>query len=70
MAHFPVQQKRPVPSYENMKIKLEDKIMSDDRGKKAEQVKIEEIKKESGFVKYAENIDALAQVMDSAVYTG
>ena len=26
--------------------------------------------KESGFVKYPENIDALAQVMDSSVYNG
>ncbi len=44
--------------------------MSDDRGKMAEQSKIDEIMKEAGFVKYAENIDAVAQLMDSAVYTG
>jgi peptidyl-prolyl cis-trans isomerase SurA len=67
---FQLQQKRPLASYDKMKAQLEQKIMSDDRGKVAEQVKLEEIKKESGFAKYAENIDALAQVMDSAVYSG
>jgi peptidyl-prolyl cis-trans isomerase SurA len=67
---FQLHQKRPVASYEKMKSILEERIMSDDRGKMAEQSKIDEIKKESGFLKYSENIDAVAQVMDSAVYTG
>jgi peptidyl-prolyl cis-trans isomerase SurA len=67
---FQLHQKRPVATYEKMKNVLEERIMSDDRGKVAEQSKINEIMKESGFVKYGENIDAVAQVMDSAVYTG
>jgi peptidyl-prolyl cis-trans isomerase SurA len=67
---FQLQQKRPVASYEKMKNLLEEKILNDDRAKIAEQAKIAEIMKESGFVKYTENIDALAQVMDSAVYNG
>ena len=67
---FQLHQKRPVASYEKMKNILEERIMSDDRGKIAEQSKIAEIMKESGFVKYSENIDAVAQVMDSAVYIG
>jgi peptidyl-prolyl cis-trans isomerase SurA len=67
---FQLQQKRPLASYEKMKNLLEEKILNDDRAKIAEQAKIAEIMKESGFVKYAENIDALAQVMDSAVYNG
>jgi peptidyl-prolyl cis-trans isomerase SurA len=67
---FQLQQKRPIDSFDRMKPQLEEKILSDDRGKIAEQSKIDEIKKESGFVKYAENIDALALVMDSTVYKG
>lgn len=67
---FQLQQKRPVASYEKMKSQLEERIMSDDRGKMAEQSKIAEIMKEAGFVKYTENIEAVAQVMDSSVYTG
>jgi peptidyl-prolyl cis-trans isomerase SurA len=67
---FQLREKRPVGSYERMKNILEERIMSDERGKIAEQTKIAEIMKESGFVKYAENIDAVAQVMDSAVYNG
>jgi peptidyl-prolyl cis-trans isomerase SurA len=67
---FQLQQKRPVASYEKMKSQLEERIMSDDRGKMAEQSKISEIMKESGFVKYSENIDAITQVMDSSVYKG
>lgn len=67
---FQLLEKRPVASFEKMKNQLEEKIMSDDRGQIAEQSKIDEIKKESGFVKYDENIDALALVMDSSLYNG
>ncbi len=67
---FLMQQRRPLASYEKMRIQLEERIRSDDRGKMAEQSKIAEIMKETGFVKYAENIDAVAQLMDSSIYTG
>jgi peptidyl-prolyl cis-trans isomerase SurA len=67
---FLLQSKRPVASFDKMKSQLEERIMSDERGKLAEQSKIAEIMKESDFVRYPENIDALAQVMDSSVYNG
>ena len=39
--------------------------MQDERGKIAEQAKIAEIKKESGFIDYPGNLEALTQIMDT-----
>ena len=62
--------KRPLGTFEQMKPRLEERIMMDERGKRAEQAVISRIKKESGFVLYPENVEALAALMDSSVYTG
>ena len=62
--------KRPLGTYEQMKPRLEERIMMDERGKKAELAVISRIKKESGFVNYPENVVALAELMDSSVYSG
>lgn len=62
--------KRPLGTYEQMKPRLEERIMMDERGKKAELAVIARIKKESGFVFYPENVEALAELMDSSVYSG
>ncbi len=67
---FQLQQKHPVATFEKMKNQLEERISGDDRGKIAEQSKLAEIMNETGFVKYNENIDALALVMDSTLYYG
>jgi peptidyl-prolyl cis-trans isomerase SurA len=67
---FQLQGKRPVSSFDKMKSQLEERIMQDERGKIIEQAKIAEIKKESGYIEYPGNLDALTQGMDTMVYTG
>jgi len=67
---FQLQGKRPVAPFEQIKSQLEERIMQDERGRIAERAKIAEIKKESGFISYPENIGELTKVMDSLVYTG
>jgi len=67
---FQLQGKRSVEPFDKMKSQLEERIMQDERGKIAEQAKIAEIKKESGFIDYPGNLEALTQIMDTMVYTG
>jgi peptidyl-prolyl cis-trans isomerase SurA len=67
---FQLQAKRPVASFDQMKAQLEDKIMHDERGRLAEKSKIDEIIKESNFIRYTVNYAALTNVLDSSVYTG
>ncbi len=67
---FQLQGKRPVAPFEQMKSQLEERIMQDERGRIAERAKIAEIKKESGFISYPENIGELSKVIDTLVYTG
>jgi peptidyl-prolyl cis-trans isomerase SurA len=67
---FQLQAKRPVESFDQMKSQLEERLMRDERGKLSEQAKITEIMKESNFIRYPENIEALKVAMDSSVYSG
>lgn len=67
---FRLLDKRPVATFDNIKSQLEERIMADDRGKIAEQAMNSRIVGEAGYKTYPENLDALAGVMDSAVYIG
>jgi peptidyl-prolyl cis-trans isomerase SurA len=61
---------RPIAPYDELKKQLEERIMSDERGKKAEESLISRLKSDYGFVSYTENISALASILDSSVYAG
>jgi peptidyl-prolyl cis-trans isomerase SurA len=67
---FQLQGKKQIPSFEQLKPKLEERIIADERGKLPEIAVIERIKKESGFKLYPENIDDLTKLIDSSVYEG
>ena len=67
---FQLQDKRSLPSFESMKSKLEERVLGDERGKIADNAMIAMVKKESGYLDYPENVDALASLMDSSVYLG
>jgi peptidyl-prolyl cis-trans isomerase SurA len=67
---FQLNAKRPVASFDQMKAQLEEKIMHDERGRLAEKSKIEEISKESNFMRYPGNFAELTNMLDSSVYTG
>jgi peptidyl-prolyl cis-trans isomerase SurA len=67
---FQLLNKRPPATFKQIKSNLEERVMADERGKIAEQMVIDRIKKESGFRIYSENVKELANKMDSSVYTG
>jgi peptidyl-prolyl cis-trans isomerase SurA len=67
---FQLYAKRPVASFEQMKSQLEEKIMHDERGRLAEQSKIEEIMKESDFKRYPGSIAEVTRILDSSIYNG
>jgi peptidyl-prolyl cis-trans isomerase SurA len=67
---FRLLNKRPIAAFDKLKSQLEERILSDDRGKIAEQAMNTRIIGEAGYTAYKENLDALAEVMDSAVYIG
>ena len=67
---FQLQGKRSLSSFDAMKSKLEERVMGDERGKIADNAMIAGLKKESGYLDYPENVDALASLMDSSVYPG
>jgi peptidyl-prolyl cis-trans isomerase SurA len=67
---FRMEGKRDIESFEQMKDKLETRILADERGRLAEEAFLRTIKHESGFVSYPQNVDALAGAMDSSVYSG
>jgi peptidyl-prolyl cis-trans isomerase SurA len=67
---FQLQNKRLLPSFNHVKLVLEERVLADERGKMAEQKIIDRIKKESDFKIYPENIRELADKMDSSLYIG
>jgi len=67
---FQLQGNRRIPDFESVKPQLEERIMSDERGKIAERSFIDKLKKTYGFTYFKENALFLADVMDSTVYSG
>jgi peptidyl-prolyl cis-trans isomerase SurA len=67
---FQLQSKRPLPAFDQAKSQIEEKVMMDERGKKAEKTFIAGLKKDLDFQSFPQNITLLAAIMDSSVYSG
>jgi peptidyl-prolyl cis-trans isomerase SurA len=67
---FQLQSKRPLPSFDQMKSQLEEKVMMDERGKQAEKTFIEEVKKDMGYQAFPQNVARLVALVDTSVYKG
>lgn len=67
---FQLIDRRPLGSFDEMRAQLEEKVMADQRILISEEAIINKIKTQSGFIKYADNVEHLLQLMDSSVYLG
>jgi|WetSurMetagenome_2_1015567.scaffolds.fasta_scaffold15697_4 peptidyl-prolyl cis-trans isomerase SurA len=67
---FQLQTKRPIAPFEQLRPQLEERIMTDERGKKTQNSFIRNLKNEYSFTEYPQNITALERLMDSSVYKG
>jgi len=61
---------RGIGTFEQMRSQLEEKIMSDERGKASEESVIRRLIKETPVEYYPENLQVLVEAMDSSVYFG
>lgn len=63
--------KRPPGSFDEMEVRLKDQVLADEmRMVIAEQSAVNEIKEQSDFIQYEQNIRYLLEVLDSTVYAG
>jgi peptidyl-prolyl cis-trans isomerase SurA len=67
---FQLMTKRPLASFNQIKPQIEERIMTDERGKKTEETFYAELKKEYGLVEYPENVSFIAGILDSTIYSG
>jgi peptidyl-prolyl cis-trans isomerase SurA len=67
---FQLQGKRPIASIDKLKAQLEERIMLDERGKRADESFFTRLKKECDFLAYPENKSMISALIDSSIYSG
>ncbi len=67
---FQLQGKRALGSFDQLKSKLEERIMMDERGDKTRNAFIQKLKSEYHYTEYPAAITELTMLLDSSVYAG